>query len=196
VSLSTAQEDAVHAFLVAGSGLAAANVLWSQQGQPRPATTWISALVLAAEPVGLDGVFATVNEAGPAGAEVTLTSRGTREVTLSLQCFNGTATSSTSPTSVLSRIVAAARLPTPQGLLRSASVGLGGFGPVQTVGGLISTTRFEPRATLTARLFVESELTEAAGSIEHVDITIVSPVGDDDEPVTGISAFVVPPIDD
>lgn len=58
----TTIEDALHAWVVAGSGLASASVQWGMQNQPRPAGPWISLQVIGIDPVGDDW---TDNETNP-----------------------------------------------------------------------------------------------------------------------------------
>jgi hypothetical protein len=50
----TAVEDAIHAWVVAGSGLPAASVLWENQGAPRPAGAFVSMRLSSIEARGHD----------------------------------------------------------------------------------------------------------------------------------------------
>ena len=51
-----AMEDAIHAWVVAGSGLPATSVRWAQQTDPRPAGPYISVRIRSLRPVGQDWV--------------------------------------------------------------------------------------------------------------------------------------------
>ena len=189
----TEQIGAVHAWLVAGSGLAADHVIWSDQGAARRTGTWISVLLLSFVPQGQDWLAVEEAETPVPGANITQLARGMREVTLSIQCFAGDAVGTASPMGVLSQLIARSRLPSVRALLADASIGLAELGPVTSRGGLINTSKLEPRAVMTVRLFCGSEVSESGASVEHIDIAGVMPVGGVEDDATGVIAFVVPP---
>jgi hypothetical protein len=52
----TAVEDAIHDWVVTGSGIPGARVIWAQQSGPRPSTPWISMRLLTIATHGIDYV--------------------------------------------------------------------------------------------------------------------------------------------
>jgi hypothetical protein len=161
-------ENAIHAWIVAATGLPASSVLWGGQGAARPAGPWISISLLGLGQVGSDWIDAEWAEVPDHGAEVDLKARGLREVVLSLQCFAGDAHGVASCVALLERVRAKAPLPGAAELLRAGGVGLSTFGAVNALGGAVNAARFEPRATLEVRCYVASEVSETATYIETV----------------------------
>lgn len=105
-----------------------------------------------------------------AGAEILSTARGTREAVVSIQAFGGTATEAGAPRALLERVVAFATLPSRRAALAAAGVGIGSLGTVQSVDGVVGASLFEPRATLEARLFITSEVSETSTYIASAAI--------------------------
>lgn len=162
-------EDAIHEWVTAGSGLAPGQVIWSQQEGPRPAGAFISLRVMSLRQVGHDWLDVIDVENPEPGAEVEQRSRGVRELQLGVQAFAGPGTGSTSGLSLLNGIVAAANLPTRRDALNAAGVGVLGFGPSQSIDGMLGTS-FEPRAMLDVRLALVSELSELSTYIQSVEV--------------------------
>lgn len=160
-------EAALHAWITAASGLS--TVVWSGQKSPRPTSAWISLQLLSVREVGADWVD-VLDAAVPApGAEIEHRARGMRECTLSVQCFGGAA-GVNSATARLEAVRSAARLPTRQAALTAAGVGLSSFGPVQSIGGMLGSSVFEPRATLQIVFYATSEVVELGTFIEFVEV--------------------------
>lgn len=171
----TVIQNAIHAWVVATSGLAASRVLWARQNLPRPDGCWISLRTIALAAVGQDAI--TVSDApSPApGAEIRTTHGGHRVVTLSIQCFNGEGQGSESPEAILEEVRTGARLASVHDALTAAGVGLLSFEAIRSIDGHTNPAVFEPRAVLTCSLCVPSEIFELGTFIETVDIARVSP---------------------
>jgi hypothetical protein len=190
--VTEAQERAIHAWIVSGSQLAAANVRWAHQDSARAAGAWISLKVISDEGIGHDWIDIidvedpVVPAEGEIGSEIEHRVRSVREIVLSIQCFAGAATGTASAVSILRRVAMAAKLPAARDALVAGRVGILALGPVQSIAELISTIDFEPRAMLEARLSAVDELSELGTYIETVEAAGLLPVGDDDEPVTRI----------
>lgn len=106
-----------------------------------------------------------------AGAEVAMTVRGTREASLSIQCFGGTATGATSPRAILESVRTALTFPSRRAALTAAGVGFAPIGPATAVDGVIGSSLFEPRAVMEARLFLAAEVSESGTFVERLEIT-------------------------
>lgn len=105
-----------------------------------------------------------------AGAEVLMTARGSREALVSIQCFGADAVGADSPRALLERVRAAAVLPSRRAAFVTAGIGMTPLAAVQSIGGVVGSSVFEPRATLEARIFITSEVSETGTFIESVAI--------------------------
>jgi hypothetical protein len=170
--MNTTMEDAVHDWIRIATGFAADNVLWGDQNFERPPLgPWISLNVIGSRKVGKDWKESTPNPTPSPGAERLITVRGVRVGTLSIQCFGGAATGTTTPRDYLERCVLALTLPSRARALNAANVVVADVEDVQSIGGVINSTRFEPRATLQATLHYNIETTETATYVENVSAT-------------------------
>lgn len=177
----TTVETALHAWIVASSGLAANHVIWAQQNGPRPDGAFITMRLSTLRRVGQDWLEAPDS--------VTWRARGMRQGTLSIQCFGGAAVGAAGATQILDYVVSRSVLPSSRDVLQAAGIGLAKLGTVQSLDGVINTTVFEPRATLEARFFLAQEVTESpvpvgGGTIDTAQVdgetaTDVEPIGFD-----------------
>lgn len=163
-------ENALHAWVVAGSGLPAEKVIWAQQDAPRPAPPFIAMRLRNPQRIGQD--WLDVVDAGVTpGQEIQIKSRGTRTMTLSLQAFSAASTGINAAVMQLDAVRSVSNLPTVRDALNTAGLGLGPFEGVQSLDGVLSESVFEPRATMGALLFLSSEVSEFATYIETAEIT-------------------------
>jgi hypothetical protein len=164
-------EDAIHAWVTAGSGLDASKVIWSQQGGERPKAPYISLRIRSIRQIGQDWLkIQDATAPVTAGSEIKHLAQGQREVGLSLQCFASTAQSGMAAASLLESARASARLPTIHQALSDAGVGILQSEPVQSIDGFLGDSQFEPRAVLELRLMLASEVSEFSTYIETVEI--------------------------
>lgn len=162
-------ENAIHSWVVAGSGLAANQVIWSQQEGPRPAGAFVSLRVSSLRAVGQDwNDVVDISNPEP-GAEIELRTRGVRELALSIQCFAGAGIGATSALAVIGGIVDAAGTLSRRDALNAAGIGVLSLGPATSIDGILGAS-FEPRAILEARLALASELSEAATYIQSAEV--------------------------
>lgn len=177
-------ESAIAAWVRAGSGLGIGQVIWAAQDGPRPATPYISIATVSIVRVGQD--WADTHDApSPApGAEIEFRARGSRVVTLSLQCYATEPTGASMAMAILENVVASAVLPTHNDNLDAAGFGVSNFDPVSSISGVINSSNFEPRAATQVRGFVSHEITELGTYIETVELT--------DQIVTPPYVFTVP----
>lgn len=174
--------DALHAWAVAGTGLAAAKVIWSDQGDAatrpatRPAPPYVSMkLIVSDQTRGMDWIDVKNAPAPADGAEIQHTARGPRTATLSVQCFGLAATAAdgaggSSPHALLARMKARQRLPTVRDALKAANIGVGTTTGVSDASAVINSATSEPRAVFTATIHYVSEESETGTYIEQAEL--------------------------
>jgi len=106
-----------------------------------------------------------------AGQEITVQSRGTRDVILRATCYASATTGASAAVGILQQVVAKTGLPSVRDALVTAGVGIGEFETVRAVDGIMNFASFEPRAILAATLHLVSEVTENVTFIETAEIT-------------------------
>jgi hypothetical protein len=195
----TAIEDAIHAWVVAGSGLDADHVIWGAEatgGGPVPSGTYISMRLLGIGRVSDDwlisrrvggpgvgafagGAFSSAAFAVDAG--IVHHVRGTRHPNLELTCFAGDRYGAGRAQMVLERVLTSIRLPSVGAALRAGGVGIGVRGLVR-VASVPRSTMFDPRAIVEVGLHVEIDVEETGQSIEHVEAEVMGVVVTVDAP--------------
>lgn len=163
-------EDAIHAWVVRGSGLAASNVIWGDRGR-LPTGTFIALRFTANRRVSSDWLRAERT----AGGAIIQHARGTRHPTLELEARAAELTSGAQAGWLLERVLAARTLPTVQQRLQRAGVGVGTIGPVRVIPG-VKSQMFDPRATVEVGLHTMITVSEAGSAIESVDVETPGPV--------------------
>lgn len=154
-------ENAIHAWVVAGSGLLAANVIWAGQGGPEPTGRYISIRLPGLRRIGSDW------KEYSGGLANVVTSRGVRTMTLSLQTFNGAPLGNNSNLATLERVISAAA---DRELLAAGGVGLGSVGAITVIDGDRSSL-LDPRAVVDVVIHLASETLGTGTTIEHVEAT-------------------------
>lgn len=175
-----AVEDALRAWVMAGTGLAPARVVLADGGS-RPeddATPYVSISGLEPLQRGMDGRKITDNPASVLGdgQEIKHTASGIRQLDVRFQCFGGTVegsptTGNSAPVAMLAGVVAARSLPTASEALQAAGVGVGAMGKVQWLPGSVGGGIFEARAVLDVTCYVGSEVSEFTTFIQKTRIT-------------------------
>lgn len=163
-----AVQAALQAWVVAGTELSATSVLWAGQGADRPTGAFASLRLRSDKVVGMGWVSISNRSPSVVGAELEYKVQGRSEVTLGIQVAGADAIGSAMATSLLHRLRTSASLPSQRARLRTANVGLLSVGTVQSLDGVINSTRFEARATLDVTLALASSLIEYVTYIETV----------------------------
>jgi hypothetical protein len=164
-------ENAIYAWVVAGSGLPGEQVIWDNPNQPRPTAPYIAMRITGYQPIGQDWVNLGDAPADPQPlADITVIARGQRQFTIALRCFAVALTGDNSAGSILSRVLSAMSLPSIREALNAAGLGLSIINPIQIIDGVLGSSTFEPRASVDIRVFVTYEATELGTYIEHADI--------------------------
>jgi len=162
-------EDAIRAWVIAGTGLPQGQVWFADQDipaseqQPR-VTIRIGGTVQR----GLDETRHDYDAGRPAGQEIEFSARGMRELTVDLQAFAPTLVGpGATARSLLAQAQVAISLPTIRDALNAAGLGVLQEGDIQRVP-LVRGGMQEDRATLAVLFAVQVQATERATFIETV----------------------------
>lgn len=166
-----AMQAAIKSAVVAGSGLPARSVLWAYQayqGQERPQNErFITMMIGPSISHGIDSFDVTTDLNRPLGQEVILTTSTVQEFGIMLQCFGGTPAGNGTALQALERFRNRLALPTVRGYFTDAGMSPFNSGTVQYVPA-IEGTKFESRAVLDMRCYVEASETDYVGFIARV----------------------------
>jgi hypothetical protein len=165
----TTIESAIQAWIVAGSGLAGAKVIWAGQGGNRPAPPYIAIDGIGLNQFGQDWKRHTYDDDADPGEEITNYVEGHREIVLSIQCFATSPLGTSAAMAILNSVVAKSRLPTVAAALLAAGVAVRRFDTINALGEVVGATAWEPRAVLTAHIGVASSVNEIGTFIETVE---------------------------
>lgn len=160
-------EDVLQAWIVAGSGLADAKVLWGEQGLNRPAPPYITCMVIDDEDVGQAIRSHEYDSGGSAGAEIIHYVRQPKIITLSVQCYGAAAIGSSNPTAILQNVKLAADLESRRELLNAAKVGIATISKIHRVPDIVGADP-QPRAAMTVRFHTTLAVTETGGYIDNI----------------------------
>lgn len=162
----TVLENAIQAWVVAGSGLDDQHVIWTGDGPggPMPAGTYISMRLLREEIVSQDWLIPRRE-----GTRVVVHARGTRQPTLELSCSSDFEYGQRRPGQILSRVLASLRLPSVRAVLRAGGVGVGVRGPIRTVPG-VRSMMFDPKAVCEVGLHTMVDVSEVGADVATVGV--------------------------
>lgn len=105
------------------------------------------------------------------GQEINVKARSLIKAVLNLQCYTNTGTGVDMADTILWRVNAKRRLPTPAAILEDANIGVIEVGKIVTIGGTQDLVFFEPRAIVDILIHITSEETETSSIIERTEIT-------------------------
>lgn len=171
MSAWVAVETALRSWVVAGTGVPADRVFWTDQEFPRPATAPYVTLKITAERVRSTWTNARLADVPTAGAEVEHVARATVAATLTVQVIGGAGCGVARAGALLGDMLLKAALPSVRGSLRAARVGLGTIGAVRPIGGGVTPAFFEPRAVVEIGLHLTREAVETGTYIENATVT-------------------------
>jgi len=169
----TAIESALHAWVVAGSGLGASSVIFAAQPGPRPAAPYCTIRIMGISPLG-SPYRVTEPAAVPApNADVELSAVDSEQVAVQITAFAGpagAATGATAPDEILAKIRRNAGLPGRIDALHAGGISIASFEPSVVIDGQFGGV-LEPRASMLCRGFISSTVSELVAAIETVEIT-------------------------
>lgn len=167
-------ENALHAWVVAASGLAAGLVRWGDQAgisRPVPPTTWVELRLGASDPIGVaDETRCEAISMAPGGSDVSLLAIGRRASSLAIQVF-GPSVGAVSARALAGRIQGGLALESIAAALSVANVSVVDNGSIVNVPRVLETD-WQGRAVLTVRFHSVEELTEITGSIAIVNVEL------------------------
>jgi hypothetical protein len=170
----TTIENAIHAWVVTGSGLAATQVIWEGQDGPMPEGAFITLRFAGLERTGSDWLDVDNNPTPTPGAEIIFRARGGRRANLTVTAYPGNATGALASIGRLESVIASRRLPSVADPLSSGGLGVLGFGAIRSLDGFVSGgIDFEPRASVEINLYLTSQISETATFIETAEVSKV-----------------------
>lgn len=168
----TVIENAVRAWVLAGSGLSADRVYFADQDLPvTEVAPRVSIRLGPTQQVGQQVLSHDYSASRPAGQELEFTSSTHHELTVDVQTF-ALSTVGAGPTArtLASSIQAAIGLPSIREALIAAGIGVLDEGQVQRIPQVLDAET-EDRATLSVRLLVTQGISERTTFIETVEVT-------------------------
>lgn len=165
-------EDAIHAWVVASTGLAAERVIWADQNADAPDNPFVSIRIGDLVPVGaVDETVEVHRPELPAGSDLEQRVSGVRDFTVALQAFTDETHGSASARALLGRAQMGLRRPSLRAALHEAGlVPWDDAGAVQNLTAL-DVADFEGRAVLSVRFYVREEELEYVSWIGSVTAT-------------------------
>jgi hypothetical protein len=173
INYATIQE-AIRTSVVAGTGLDDGQVVWAYnayQGGERPAGERFVTLQLGpSTSIGIDGYSTEIDLGRPNGSEVELKATTIQKMGVYISCFGGTPIGNTSAYATLERFRNRLGLPGVRNLLLNAGLAPFDAGTVTNIPH-IEGTKFESRAVLEMRCYLDVNESDYAGFIAHVHAT-------------------------
>lgn len=164
----TAVEKALQAWVVAATGLDAANVIWAFEKGARPEPPYISLMIDSARSIGTDRVSYEDHPDPEPEGELLVTARGDRRAMLQLQCF---AIEGSGNAALQLLTDAIAGLPLHWYALDQAGVGIGDTEEIRLLegrrGGIL-----EPRAITEVVLLLGSEVEGRETFVETIELAV------------------------
>ncbi len=175
VDLATIK-DAIHAWVVEGSGLPEKQVFYVGQNIVRPdPNPFIAIRITGIEPVASDWNEEDENEDSEDGdgEEIIVRTRGHRAVTMTITAFSEkNADDASEANALLLDVIAHAGRQSIALALSEAGIGMMNFGSIAPLDGFRNSTRFDPRAFVTIVFDALSEVTETNTNIVDVNVEV------------------------
>lgn len=155
----TAAEDAIHAWLVAATGVPAARALWRDQAFAEPASPYLTLKIIGVTSIGHDGLEHSVIPDGEPGADLLTKTEGRRDVSVSVQAYSDALTGAGSALSLLSAAQDALGLPGVRARLRAGGVSPFNAGAITDLSA-VRETRVQSRAVMTTQFHAVASTSE------------------------------------
>lgn len=179
-------ENAIHAWVLAATGLAAGKVIWRNQNGPRPArpfvvlslggvaeaaTPWVNNVPTPATPP----VPPSETPTPPPNAQsITYTVRGVERLRVTFEAFSDAATGVGSAVDYLRLIRGKLSMPSVRTVLWAAQVGVASFGDVVVLDWLADQAQQLGRAQMDCTVYVPTEFKEFGTNIETTDFDLTT----------------------
>lgn len=148
-------------------------IIWSDQGGPRPTTNFITLSLGPLTTVGQPTITNTFDEDAAAGEEMETAVTILQAFTLRIQAFDFESTGDPTARGSLSRLQASLALPSQRAALASVGISIFDYGSVQP-NAVAANGRFEARAILDVRCYLNESVSERNTYIESVEVTDTS----------------------
>lgn len=172
----TSVKNGLHAWLVGSTGLSAERVIYGGQNATRPRgqdAAWINIWIMGDDWMGHGVGIYKDNPTPSPGAEIIKEIHNQRLVTITLECYGPkNATDATEAHAIMSNALCELDLDEVSDPLDNAGVGIQQYSAVATIGGIINTTRIEPRASCTLQFLTPSIVSRTMTFIETVNTEI------------------------
>lgn len=174
----TPLENALHAFGVAASGLAAGRVTWGEQNGPAPAADGSPAITLTLGDGDLKGIDQLPENVNVTDQTVELTSVATREHVLTWRAYSPNATGDLTAKAILEQLQIRCSWEDLRDALSDVGIGILDEGDVQALPRVVNA-RWESQAILEWRICVLQTASQTVPYIAHVNGsgTVANPGG-------------------
>jgi hypothetical protein len=167
-------ENGIRQWVIAATGISPTKVIRAEQDGPRPVAPFVEVRVGDALALGAaDGLEQYFDALADPGQEVTQVVRAQREVSVTLRAFTDAAVGGSSARALLARVQASLGFAEVRDVLHDAGITCFDRGSVQHLPGVLDT-RWEGRATLTVRVYVEDTAILTTGYIDTVQLVDAS----------------------
>lgn len=166
-------ENAIHAWVLAATGLAASKVVWRNQNGPRPARPFIVLSLGGVQEVATPWIQnQDTPSPAPPGEEITYSVRGVERLRVTFECFTDTTTGSSSAIDYLRLVRGKLNMPSIRSALWAAHVGVATFGDVLVLDFLENSAQQLGRAQMDCGIYVPTEFTERGTFIEFAEFDL------------------------
>jgi|SRR5579859_2887251 len=164
-------EDAIQAWVKAGTGLDDAKVIWSRQEGEQPSQPFVSMYRANLDTDGIDFVSSFTDLTRPAGQEVEQRVQGNRQFMLSVNAYTAQeAIGNGSAFALMSKLKTSAALPSQIANLGDAGLSIFDFSQIRDLSA-IDNALWESRAQLDIHFYVAESVSEYSGYIDEVHTT-------------------------
>jgi hypothetical protein len=164
-------EKAIRAWIVSATGLPESKVIRAEQNGPKPAAPFIDIRLGGLTPVGIvDAVENYYDNEAANGEEIVQMIRGSRELEVSIRAFTESAVGDDTARALLSVAQLALRLDSIRDALAEAGLSPFDNGRIAAIP-VVLETRWQGRAQLVCRFYLEETLSERTGYIASVELT-------------------------
>jgi hypothetical protein len=172
----TTVKNALHAWLTSTTGITAERILYGGQNAVRPKgqdTAWINLWIMGDDGTGRGSTIYKDNPTPTAGAELIKEVHGQRLVTVTITIYGQkNATDATEAYALMSDAMCSLDLEEVTDPLNNGGVSIQQYSATTTIGGIINTTRIEPRATCTVQFMTPSVVSRTMTYIETINTEI------------------------
>lgn len=166
--------DAIQQAIDRASGLPAGSTIWKGQDRNAPQLDYVAIDITSMLAIGIDTIVTSYNPDRVRGQEIKMETAGTRECSLSVECFTSVATAgkNAAALALCSRVYSGLLLPSNRAILAAADVTIFDVSSIAWIPDVPSRT-FRGRAVGTLRCYMPAPTAaEYVGYIERMSGTV------------------------